>query len=413
MLETLHSLVETESIVSDSSRFALHEVAPRTVIEPRTAHEAAVVLRAASEHGWRVELAGSASQSFGNRRTRADLVISTRRMTEVAEYEPADLVIGVQAGMPFQKLQRETRNNAQFVAQDPAIHDRSTVGALIATSRSGPLRYAHGTMRDHVLGLQVVTGDGRVLQLGGRVVKNVAGYDLVRLLVGSAGTLGLITAAHLRLKPIPQADETVIATAGAAQPLLEVAEFIKETHLEAQAIELVGADADEWQLLVRLGGNDESVADARARVQARCAHLSVSLQQSSNEAWNGLVRAELGAITEVRIADVPSRMEATLAAAQKIAARVGAGARIHAHAADGIARVFAGESAVEDTAFVIGEMRALLAVTGGTVLVHSRTAELMRRVDAFGATGPQLQIMANLKKIFDPAGILAPGRFVV
>jgi glycolate oxidase FAD binding subunit len=415
MFDQLASVIDKSIIARDTRQFTMHDVQPGTVIEPRNAEEAAAVMRMASENGWRVECAGNGTQSYGNRRTRVDVVVSTRALTNIVEYEPADLVIGVEAGMTLHRLNRETRRNAQFFAQDPPAHDRTTLGGLIATARSGPLRFAHGTMRDHVLGLQMVTGDGRVLKLGGRVVKNVAGYDLVRLLVGSAGTLGLITSVYLRLKPVPQSDASLLVRAGDPAPLLELTQFIADTHLEAQAIELLGPDGGSagWQLLVRLAGNPESVNDARSRLQTKSAALNLQIADAGTADWEALQHAELDAVTTVRIGDLPGRIDATLQAAQKLVTRVAGGSRIVAHAADGIARVLLEESPVEDTAFALGELRALLAVSGGSVIVHSRNAELMRRVDAFGATGPQLPLMANLKKIFDPAGILAPGRFVV
>lgn len=415
MLDTLKEHVDKSILKRDVDKFALHNVQPGSVVEPRSADEAAAVMRLASENEWRVECAGNGTQAYGNRRTRADIVMSTRSLTKIVEYEPADLVIGVEAGMTLHKLQRETNRNQQFLAQDPPAHEDTTIGSIIATSRSGPLRYAHGTMRDHVLGLEMVTGDGRVLKLGGRVVKNVAGYDLVRLLVGSGGTLGLITAAYLRLKPVPQSDETLLLRAASHAPLLEIARFITDTHLEAQAIELLapGSETDEWRLVVRLAGNTESVADARARLTARAMELKTGAPEPAPKIWTEMQKTELAAQTSVRLADLPARIEGTLQAAQKLAARVNAQSSVIAHAADGIVRVLFGPSAPEETAFAIGEARALVAGAGGTVIVHSSSGDLMRRVDAFGATGPQLKLMAELKKIFDPAGILAQGRFVV
>jgi glycolate oxidase FAD binding subunit len=415
MLDTLRAGVDSSIFRRDIEAFALHDVQPGAVLEPRSADEAATVMRLASENGWRVECAGNGTQMYGNRRTRADIVISTRVLNHIVEYEPADLVIGVQAGMTLHALQREVQRNRQFLAQDPPAHAESTIGSLIATSRSGPLRYAHGTMRDHVLGLQVVTADGRVLNVGGRVVKNVAGYDLVRLLVGSGGTLGLISAAYLRLKPLPHTDHTIIIAAADPAPLLEITRFIVEMHLEAQAIELLGpsAEAAPWQLQVRLAGNHESVVDARARVTAKASELSSQLKDGSVNDWEALQEIELAAHTTIRLADLPTRIELMLQAAQKITGKIAARSRIVAHAADGIVRVLLGESSAEETAFAIGEARALVVGGKGTVIVHSGNAELMRRVDAFGATGAQLKLMANIKSIFDPAGILAPGRFVV
>jgi glycolate oxidase FAD binding subunit len=415
MLETLKSVVDAASVSKDYDAFTLHDVKPGAVIEPRSADEAATIMKLACEREWRVECAGGGTQMYGNRRTRADIVLSTRGMHNVVEYEPADLVIGVQAGMRLRSLQRETRRHAQFLALDPVAHRRSTAGGMIATARSGPLRYAHGTPRDHVLGLQMVTGDGRILQLGGRVVKNVAGYDLVRLLVGSAGTLGLITSAYVRLKPIPQSEQTMLISAGEPQPLLELAGFIRETNLEAAAMELLAAGTltESWALLVRLAGSQEGVADAQQRIKARSVPLNASAQPVPEAEWGTLQRIELEAETIVRLADLPARIDTTLQLAHKVISKLSAPCHLAAHAGDGIVRVLIGESAIDETAFAIGEARSVMNVSGGTVLVQSRNGELMRRVDAFGTTGALLPLMAKLKKIFDPAGILAPGRFVV
>ena len=411
MLDLLRETIEPAAIADDVDTFDLHGVTPGCVVEPRTSAEAAAVLKLASENDWRVECAGAGTHVYGNRRTRADIVITTRRMHAVVEYEPSDLVIGVQAGMPLHRLAATTKQHRQFFAQDASANTLSTVGSVLASARSGPLRYSQGTPRDHALGLEVVTGDGRVLNVGGRVVKNVAGYDIVRLLVGSAGTLGLITSAYLRLKPIPAADQTIALTAGNAGALIDIAQFVVEENLEAAAIELLGPGvlAPDWTLLVRLAGNRESVADASARIRERDA----SAEPAQAEVWELLQNVELRATTIVRLADLPTRLSATMDAAQKLVDRSGAPAQLNAHAGDGIVRLYLDAFDAEKIAFAIGESRALLAVSGGTVIAHSRDAELMRRVDAFGSLGATHPLMARVKQIFDPAGILAPGRFVL
>jgi glycolate oxidase FAD binding subunit len=415
MLDTLRAALDDAAISRDAGDFVLHGIEPGAVIEPRTADEAAAIMKLAVSNGWYVECAGGATQPFGNRRTRADIVISTRRMKSLVEYEPADLVIGVQTGLPLRELQAETRPHAQFFAQDPAAHERSTVGGVLATARSGPLRYSQGTPRDHALGLEIVTGDGRILKFGGRVVKNVAGYDVVRLLVGSAGTLGLITSAYLRLKPIPQCDETIRIDAGEAQPLIDLVDFVVGEMLEAAAFELIapGELGERWSLLVRLAGNPESVADARLRIHSHAITRRAVPENTRPDIWDYLQNTELQATTMVRLADLPTRLSATLQVAEKLRARGAPDGKLIAHAGDGIIRIHVGEADAEQLAFAIGEARAAMSSAGGTVIVHSRNSELMRRADAFGAVGATLPLMARLKKIFDPAGVLAPGRFVV
>lgn len=409
MRDLLRSAVDAAIIEQSVEDYALHDVVPGAVVAPRSVDEAAAILRLANQHKWRVEFAGGMTRPQGNRRTRTDLVVTTRRLTEITEYEPADLVIGVQAGVTLDTLQREVGRNQQFLALDPPASEGSTVGGMIAAARSGPLRMAFGTPRDQVLGLQMLTADGRLLAVGGRVVKNVAGYDLVRLMTGSAGTLGMITQAFIRLRPVPQADESMVVRAHAAAPLTELATFITQHNLEAVALELL----DGWSLLIRLHGNQESVVDARTRIAAHCSTAGLAVAAAGKHEWQELAQAELDAVTVVRLADLPSRLPQTLQLAEKLVARAGADARVAAHAADGIVRVLLGDSDAESTAFAIGEARTVLGVSGGSVIVHSGSGELMRRVDAFGGGGNTLPLMTKLKQLFDPAGVLAPGRFVV
>ena len=414
MLDTLSAALDAAIVSEDTDAFTLHGVKPGVVVEPRNADDAAAVMRLATQNNWRVECAGSGTQAVGNRRTRADIVVSTRKLTNVFEYDAADLVIGAQAGITLRELQRTTSRNSQFLALDPPAHKHSTIGGTIAAARSGPMRFAYGTPRDHVLGLQLVTGDGRVLNLGGRVVKNVAGYDLVRLVVGSAGTLGLITTAYLRLRPLPAVDESILIEATETAPLLEIVSGIVEENLEAVACELAspGMLAPGWTLLVRLCGNAESVVDARKRLQAHSDILQIQTRKAGHSEWQRLEQAELDAFTIVRFADVRTRLAETLQVAQRAVERADKNATIIAHAGDGIVRVILHDTDAETTAHALGEARAALTATGGTVIVHSRSGDLMRRSDAYGATGPTLQFMTRLKQIFDPASILAPGRFV-
>ncbi len=416
MFDTLRAAIPTlPSVRGKVADYTVHDVEPGLVLEPRSAEEAAEILKLASENGWRVECAGANTQHFGNRRTRVDIVLTTRQLTNIVEYEPADLVMGVQVGMPLHKLQDDAARNAQFLALDPPASKHSTVGGMIAAARSGPLRCAHGTPRDHILGLQMVTGDGRILNLGGRVVKNVAGYDLVRLAVGSAGTLGFITQAYVRLKPLPQADTAMVVSANEPEALLNIVQQITEQHLEATAIELVRAASfgEFWLLLVRLQGSQEAVDDASAHITTMARKDGTTVRKGDGNEWPQLADLELGATSEVRLADLPGRLENTLQHAIKLQEKLAGKCDLAAHAADGIVRLLIAENNAEETAFFIGEARAALAKNGGTVIVRSRSADLMRRVDAFGANGLPLQLMAQLKQSFDPAGILAPGRFVV
>jgi FAD/FMN-containing dehydrogenase len=164
---------------------------------------------------------------------------------------------------------------------------------------------------------------------------------------------------------------------------------------------------------MRLCGNAEAVADARSRLQTRCNEQQLHMQKAALAEWEKLEQTEVSATTIVRLADLPSRIAVTLQIAQKLAAKAGTNPTISAHAGDGIVRVLLRDSDVENTAFAIGEARSMVVAAGGTLIAHSHNGNVMRRADAYGATGPMLQFMAKLKQLFDPASILAPGRFVI
>jgi len=454
MLERLRRILGDEGVRAGNAtaRWTVHGIRPSVVAFPRTVDEAAAVLALASREGWTVEPAGAGTWlDAGRPAERVDIVLATSRLLVATAHEPADLVATVGGGTALQALQSELARRGQWLPLDPPADAAATVGAVLAQASAGPLREAHGTPRDHVLGLGLVTGDGRILELGGRVVKNVAGYDLVKLVIGSRGTVGLITHAHVRLRSIPARDETLAFTAREAEPLLALLARLRAERLEAAALELVqGVDAvpeapagGGWSLLVRLQGGEETVDDAAERARRWGAAESLEARPLGAEAaglWAHLAALEADATLSVRLADAPSRLGELLAWAGRLSG-AGRGAIVVAHAGVGIVRVLGGaDEDVECWAAVLSEARTALAERRGTVTVANargaavragaqdgaadaeagtapdRTgapAALLERLDPFGDPGPALRLMKALKSQFDPAGILSPGRFVV
>src|SRR5690606_26707295 len=196
MLDALRRAAGHDAVEAPApGAWSVHGAAPQAVVSPPDADGVAAVLELCSAEGWTVEPAGAGTWlDHGRAPARsADIVLSTRRLRGRIDSEPADLVVGTDAGVPLERLQQRLASDGQELALDPPYAGDATIGATIATAAAGPLRAGYGTARDHVLGLEVVTGDGRRIHFGGRVVKNVAGYDGVRLLTGSRGTLGIIT----------------------------------------------------------------------------------------------------------------------------------------------------------------------------------------------------------------------------
>lgn len=432
MIERLRAIVGEAGLRTGSAaaRFAVHGVAPGAVVAPGSVDEAAAVLELASREGWRVEPAGAGTWlDWGRPPERVDIVVSTERLAAVELYEPADLTAVVGAGMTLGALEDTLGRHGQWLPLDPAGGGAGTLGAAVSLAEAGPLRLAHGTPRDHVLGLTLVTGDGRVLELGGRVVKNVAGFDLIKLVTGARGTLGLVCRVCVRLRPLPERDATLVLAAAGPEAALELAAAIRDARIEPAALELVspplaaealGVDGAEWAVVVRLQGGSEAVGEAEARVRALAGGGRVLAPDAARAQalWAALGEREARAALVARLADRPSELAETLATALRLPGAAGTWPLL-AHAGSGIVRAAvpadacSGEAAGRWAAALM-EARSRLGERGGTVLcVRAPRDVIDAGLDPFGDPGPALRLMRALKDRFDPAGVLAAGRFVL
>jgi FAD/FMN-containing dehydrogenase len=226
---------------------------------PDSAEALSLVCRLAHDEGWKVRIEGHGTWLPAD--APADLGVSTRALDQVISVSPADLVATVQAGTPFEALRRRLAEDGMWLAIDPPGRPERSLGSIVATGTSGPLRHGFGPVRDHILGCAVVTGDGRQVKAGGRVVKNVAGYDLTKLQVGGFGGFGIITEVHLRLRALPRADVTLMAR-GARDTLSSVARDLVESQILPSTLELLSpalAAEAEWVLAARFLGTDAAV----------------------------------------------------------------------------------------------------------------------------------------------------------
>src|SRR5215475_8551646 len=208
----LESVVGSAYLLTNTAvaEYAVDGVLPAMVVLPADEAQVTDVLRLAAEYRATVFPRGGGSHTFvGQTPARVDLVLSVQRLQQQLAYEPADLTITVQAGVRFAELQHILRGSSQFLALDPPVTTTTTVGGIVATNVSGPRRLLYGTARDMLLGIGVMTSDGKRSKAGGRVVKNVTGYDLNKLYVGSLGTLGVIVELTWKLHPLPPGEITL------------------------------------------------------------------------------------------------------------------------------------------------------------------------------------------------------------
>ena len=248
----------------------------KAVLFPAGTDEVQAVVRVANETGTSLLPAGNGSWlGAGGWTAGGGVVVSTACLDSVLHYEPADLTLTAGAGLGWRKLSAVLRPNGQWLPVDAPGVGAGTLGGVAACGVSGPLKARYGAVRDNVLGLEVVTGDGRLLRIGGRVVKNVAGYDLVRLLTGSRGSLGVITRVSVRLFPRPEADVTLLFEGGVDE-VLEVARVVRTTSLPVAAAEMVDGMAGRSEGTVKLavrvlgGGGRGNRRVFAARRRDRC-----------------------------------------------------------------------------------------------------------------------------------------------
>jgi len=395
---------------------AILGVAPAAVVEPATVEEAAEIMKGCARDQRRVVfLGGGTDLGVGAPPSRLDLVLRTGKLCRVVEHSPSDQIVVAEAGLTLAALQGTLAAHGQRLALDPPLPEQATLGGIVAANAFGPRRTRYGTARDLIIGLSVVRADGIAARGGGKVVKNVAGFDLPRLFVGSLGTLGLITSVTFRLHPLPEASATVAVEAitGAQARALVVA--TREAQLEPTSVMLL-AGAGRLRLAVRFEGFGPGVRQQAERFTAlvRAAGLRGELLDGAGAAafWAGHEAARSSGAVRVRLAAPPSALEAVLAGA--ISPLVGALGQGWAVLDPWVGCGFAGGTPAEAAAaaaLLTGARRALGAL-GGSLTLAAAPLEVRAGFDAWGAPPAAVEVMRRLKARLDPEGRLAPGRFV-
>jgi glycolate oxidase FAD binding subunit len=365
---------------------AVQGAAVSYVAAPATVAEASELMRAAAEHELAVVPRGAGTKlHWGAPPERCDLVVETRRLGRLVEHAAGDLVVKAEAGLPLDDLQDVVAGTRQQLALDGLVPG-ATVGGAIASATAGPRRFLYGSARDLLIGITVIRADGVVAHAGGKVVKNVAGYDLGKLFTGSRGTLGLITEAAFRLHPLPQASAYVTTTAGDAAEALEFARALKRSPLVPSAIEVDGPDP--ITVTVLLEGFDEAVPP---RAEAARALIGGEIGAEPPSWWGRLPDGEV--LAEVRAA--PSKLTAIFADLADAAT-----ARVRGSAGRGVWHVGLPAGGAE-------EMLSRLRRHGSATVLAAPDGA---RLDRWGPL-PTLPLMRRVKDQFDPGHRLSPGRF--
>ena len=375
------------------------------VVVPQTVKELRNLMARASRDGRQVRCIGNASSlPPGYLDGPVDLVLSTRALDTVHAYDPADLTLTADAGVSLGRLERVTGDQGQWLPLDPPGRAGRSLGGVLASGAYGPLQGKFGTPRDHVLGLTLVTGDGRVLELGGRVVKNVAGYDLVKLAVGSGGRLGIVTSATVRLHPLPVRDVTLLYQTPRLALTVVLARSLATAPVRIPALELLAGHGQEPTVAVRLLGSPEAVAESERILNGRVGrNASRRLEGEASARWfAALERFEDGAAAVARVSHLPSRLGDLAEPAVECGT-------VAAHVSLGVLRVAVGGPGASDAAAVfdtLARLRDDVASTGATFRVSR--AGVPRWPAPEPATAPGvLALTRGIVDSFDPAGVLS------
>jgi len=406
---------------------AVAGVRPRFVAAPTTVDGVSRVLALASARGLAVAPAGAGARlGWGAPPSRLDIVLSLARLDRVLAYEPADLTLSVECGATLPALDAILRPHGQFVPLDPARPEASTVGGLIATGAAGPYRARYGTMRDLLVGLTVVRANGTVVKGGGRVVKNVTGYDIPKLHVGALGTLGVVVEAHLRLHPRPAEERTWVFGFGSAEAALEAALDVRDTPVVLSRCQLLDAGAlralgealpPGAALAVTIGSVPDAVRTQGTRVAEVCSRAgSTPVEVPDAEAWWRTVAdlswprdptAHLSLRVGVRPTDIAKALRAIetvgLATREVVATADVTTGVLHA------AVVSIQSHRVRD---VVAHVRDAVGALGGSCVVEHAPTDALPGLDVWGNVGAALESMRRLKRELDPGGVLNPGRYV-
>ena len=398
-------------------------VAPRETIEPASAEDVASTLVSAAKARMSVVIRGGGTKmGWGRTPASVDIVLSTKRLDALVAHEHADLTATVQAGASLDEVNRALSRHGQWLPIDSAF-DGTTIGGAIATNDSGPLRHRYGTPRDQLIGIRLALTDGRLIKAGGNVVKNVAGYDLGKLISGSHGSLAAIVSATFKLTPQPGASSTLVATFERADTLVAALAAITSSQLEASAIDVRTGPAGgavgpaggppkggPYVLLLKFESTPGALSAhvQKARALAGGAACDVVTLQSEIDVWRDHIRSpwrSAGMI--VKFAWMPASLGAVLALVDDLRGSV-SGIELAGRAAigSGLLRVDADSRVLRN---VVDRLRSRGDVFRHVVVLRADAA-LKQQIDVWGAMGDAGALGASLKHALDPHGILNAGR---
>jgi glycolate oxidase FAD binding subunit len=405
-------------------RFAAAGSVPRVVVRPSSVDGVVDAVRSAREAGLAVVPAGNATHlDAGAPPRRYDVALSCAGLHDIVAHDAGDMTVTAQAGVAVGALNERLAGSGQWLPFDPPRAEETTLGGLIAADRNGPLRLAHGKVRDLLIGLRVVLADGSLVRGGGRVVKNVAGYDLPKLFTGSFGSLGVIVEATFKVRPRPREEALFAWPMPSIEAAAEAALGVLAAPLFPVLLEAVNAPSTEAMglppgaaLLVGCAGSPAEVAEQERRLSVHSAGKAGRCEPGRAEAVSKAMRdfpqpAGDDALV-ARLSCLPASLGGVLGRIEAEAAARRLSIEIAAHAGSGVAWWQVVEAGPGQLALFAEWARVVARERCGWLVFESLPPALRGRVDPWGYAEPALALMARVKKALDPEATFSPGRFV-
>ena len=406
------ALVGNEYVRAATAADAVAGAQPTLVIEPGTERELSEALRLSNGAGLAVIPRGGGTKlGWGNPPARADLILSTARMSEIIEHAWADLTVSVEAGCTIQRLQETLSQHGQRLALDPLWPEKATIGGVLCTNDSGALRLRFGALRDLIIGVTIALPDGTLASSGGKVVKNVAGYDLPKLVTGALGTLGVITRAVFRLHPLPLNSRSFSVSNVNAEAAQKFVLAVQDSKLAHTFLQSHFSDESPPASEILFEGTEAGLAAQETQLRTLAAPERVS--EASTSTWTA--REELWAFSDPESTAVAkiSILPANLARTMEMVAHSATAHQLRWRAllyAMGIEwlRLEGKPGALRGA---LQALRSELQGQDGSLVVLHRPGR-MPEFDAWGTAGDALPLMKAVKQQLDPKNTLNPGRFV-
>ena|SRR5579859_4838556 len=408
----LEAIVGREYLRPASPSDAIDGIEPVGVIAPGTSQEVAKVLQECSSAGLAVVPRGGGTKLWlGNRVQKVDFILSTERLNRVIEHAWGDMTAAVEAGCTIEKFQQVLKEHGQRLAADPLWPEAATVGGLLATAESGTLRLRYGAIRDLVLGVEMALPDGSVIKAGGKVVKNVAGYDLNKLIIGSLGTLGVITRTVFRLHSLPVATATYSTVLSGTSEANKLVLAILDSQLVYTGLQVRAQGAGEIAIDVRFEGIPESLQDQYVKL----GHVAGGrpFAECAGEIWTARQKLFLNASSSVvcKCSVLPAQIGSLCDAVFRQAGSAQVTATLIVQGT-GVGEVRLDAARQQPQGEVLKALRGELDRLQGTLVVQQCPVSIKEGLDVWGTPEDALSLMRQIKAKFDPARTMNPGRYV-